>query len=300
MLDLNDVFYFVQVVDHGGFTAAGRILHVPKTTLSYRVQQLEASLGVRLLNRTSRRLSLTDVGAEFYRHALSTLREAEAAENVARQRLSEPSGTVRITTSVAMAQFALRDLLPAFIERYPKVKLIAHATDVMIDLVGEGYDLAIRAHTGALPSSTLVQRPLAPVPWCLFAGTAYLARHGQPQTPDELAHHKAISISREETPAWHLRHASGEEAVVAIEPRFVSNDMIALKQAACAGLGIVALPGYVCRVESRSGELTRVLPDWCAANSSVTALAPFRQGLLPSVRALLDFLVAEFPAAVAF
>src|SRR6478735_283487 len=140
MLNLTDVFYFVQVVDHGGFTAAGRVLRASKSTLSLRVQQLETDLGVQLLNRSSRRLGLTNVGGEFYRHAQSLLRAAEAAEDVGRQRQSEPSGTLRITSSVTVAQFALRDILPTFMRKYPKVSIELHATDVMTDIVGEGYD----------------------------------------------------------------------------------------------------------------------------------------------------------------
>lgn len=298
MLDLTDVFYFVQVVDHGGFTAAGRVLRLPKTTLSHRVQQLEGSLNVRLLHRTSRRLSLTDVGSEFYGHALSMLREADAAENVARRRLAEPSGTIRMTSSAAIAQFALRDLLPAFLERFPKVSVVQHASDVMVDIVGEGFDLALRAHSAPLPSSTLVQRTLAPIPWFLFAGTAYLGRRGEPGTPGDLAGHSAIALGRDSAQTWQLRSMTDEPAIVAIEPRFVSNDMVALKRAACAGLGIVALPGYVCRAEVEAGEMKRVLPDWRAADSVLSALVPFRHGGLPSVRALVDFLAAELPGTV--
>ena len=120
MLDLNDFSYFVQVVDRGGFTAAGRTLRIPKSTLSHRIQQLETNLGVRLLNRTSRRFGMTDAGEEFYRHAVAMLREAELAETAIRQRLSEPTGTIRCTAAVATMQFAMRDIVPDFLLRVPK------------------------------------------------------------------------------------------------------------------------------------------------------------------------------------
>lgn len=174
MLDFNDFFYFVQVVDRGGFTAAGRTLRIPKSTLSHRIQQLEANLGVRLLNRTSRRFGMTDAGEEFYRHAVLMLREAELAETAIRHRLTEPKGTVRCTAAVATMQFAMRDIVPDFLLRYPKVHVVAHATDQSVDIVGENYDVAIRAHSDPLPDSTLVQRTLTPAPWLLFAGSAYL------------------------------------------------------------------------------------------------------------------------------
>jgi DNA-binding transcriptional LysR family regulator len=301
VLDLNDFFFLVQVVDRGGFTAAARRLRMPKSTLSHRIQQLENNLGVRLLNRTSRRFGMTDAGEEFYRHAVVMLREAELAETATRHRLNEPIGTVRCTAAVATMQFAMRDIVADFLVRYPKVNVIAHATDQNVDIVGENYDVAIRAHSDPLPDSTLVQRTLTPAPWFLFAGAAYLDANGAPQTPEDLQKHPSLFMMRTECPTvWRLRHSSDarDEVVLRLTPRLLSDDMTGLKQAAIAGLGVVALPGYVCREEVRSGELRRVLPAWSADNSTITALIPYRQGLLPSVRAFLDHLAAEFPKAV--
>jgi DNA-binding transcriptional LysR family regulator len=300
MLDLNDFFYFVQVVDRGGFTAAGRTLRIPKSTLSHRIQQLEINLGVRLLNRTSRRFAMTDAGEEFYRHALVMLREAELAETAIRHRLTEPTGTVRCTAAMATMQFAMRDIVADFLVRYPNVNVVAHATDQNVDIVGENYDVAIRAHTAPLPDSTLVQRTLTPAPWFLFAGSAYLDANKTPQTPQELRRHPSLFMMRTGlATVWQLRHScKAKEVVIRLSPRLLSDDMIGLKQAAIAGLGIVALPGYVCRDEVQSGALRRVLPTWFAGDSTITALIPYRQGLLPSVRVFLDHLAAEFPKAV--
>ena len=301
MLDLNDFFYFVQVVDRGGFTAAGRTLRIPKSTLSHRIQQLETKIGVRLLSRTSRRFAMTDAGEEFYRHAVAMLREAELAETAIRHRLSEPTGTLRFTAAMATMQFAMRDMVAAFLVRYPKVNVVAHATDENVDIVGENYDIAIRAHSDPLPDSTLVQRRLTPAPWFLFAGSAYLDANGAPQTPKDLRSHPSLFMMRTGVaPVWRLRHSSKSksEVVMRLAPRLLSDDMLSLKQAAIAGLGVVALPGYVCREDVRSGALRRVLPTWLPDDSTITALVPYRQGLLPSVRAFLDHLAAEFPKAV--
>jgi DNA-binding transcriptional LysR family regulator len=301
VLDLNDFFYFVQVVDRGGFTAAGRTLRIPKSTLSHRIQQLETKLGVRLLSRTSRRFAMTDAGEEFYRHAVAMLREAELAETAIRHRLSEPTGTLRCTAAMATMQFAMRDMVAAFLVRYPKINVVAHATDENVDIVGENYDVAIRAHSDPLPDSTLVQRRLTPAPWFLFAGSAYLDANGAPQTPKDLRSHPSLFMMRTGVaPVWRLRHSSKSksEVVMRLAPRLLSDDMITLKQAAIAGLGVVALPGYVCREDVRSGALRRVLPTWLPDDSTITALVPYRQGLLPSVRAFLDHLAAEFPKAV--
>jgi DNA-binding transcriptional LysR family regulator len=301
MLDFNDFFYFVQVVDRGGFTAAGRTLRMPKSTLSHRVQQLEASLGVRLLNRTSRQFGMTDAGEEFYRHAVMMLREAELAETAIRHRLSEPTGTVRCTAAVATMQFAMRSLMADFLVHYPKVNVVAHATDQYVDIVGENFDVAIRAHSDPLPNSTLVQRRLAPAPWFLFAGAAYVDANGPFDKPHDLAKHPTLFVMRMGvSPIWRLRRSGRprEEVVVQLTPRLLGDDMLSLKQAAISGLGIVALPGYVCRDDVRSGVMRQVLHGWIADDTTLTALMPYRQGLLPSVRAFVDHLAAELPKAV--
>ena len=301
MLDFNDFFYFVQVVDRGGFTAASRTLRIPKSTLSHRIQELEANLGVRLLNRTSRRFGMTDAGEEFYRHAVTMLREAERAETAIRHRLTEPIGTVRCTAAVATMQFAMCGVVADFLVRYPKVNVAAHATDQYVDIVGENFDVAIRAHSDPLPDSTLVQRTLTPAPWFLFAGAAYLDQNGPIDGPRDLAKHAALFMMRAGMdPVWRLRRSGRrrEDVVVPLTPRLIIDDMLSLKRAAIGGLGIVALPGYVCRDDVRAGTLRQVLPGWIADDSTLTALMPYRQGLLPSVRAFVEHLAAELPKAV--
>jgi DNA-binding transcriptional LysR family regulator len=299
MLDLNDFRYFVRIVECGGLTAASRKLNVPKSTVSHRLQQLERSLGVRLLNRTSRSLSTTDAGDLFYRHAVGTLEQADLAESAVRERLVEPSGTIRFTTAVATSLFALRPILPKFIRRHPKVSVVQHTSDDRIDIVGESYDLAIRAHSGPNSDSALVQRTLAPAPWFLFAGLDYLERRGVPLAPEDLAEHDALIMSGPGWPAaWKLKHPTRGEVVVPADPRLACNDLLMLKQAAQDGLGIVALPGYICREDVKSGALRRILPDWLAREASITVVMPFRLGLLPSVRAFVDFLAEEVPKLV--
>ena len=301
MLDLNDFFFFVQVVGRGGFTAAGRALRVPKSTLSHRLQELEKNLGVRLLNRTSRRFGMTEAGSEFYRHSVAMLREADRAETSVRRRVHEPTGTVRCTASLATMQFAVSEVLSSFLVHHPKVNVVAHATNELVDLVGERYDVAVRAHTDPLPDSTLVQQTLAPAPWFLFAGSAYFEAHRTPETPRDLPQHPSLFMMRSGCPPiWRLRESRerSREVEVPLTPRLVSDDMKTLKRAAIAGLGIVSLPGYVCRDEVQSGALRRVLPTWRAEDSTLTALMPTRQGVLPSVRAFVKHLAAELPKVV--
>lgn len=298
MLDLNDIFLYVQVVDRGGFTAASRTLRTPKSTLSHRIQRLESDLGVRLLNRTSRKFGMTDAGEDFYRHAVVMLREAELAETAVRQRLTEPSGTIRCTGGVATMQFAMPDIISGFLALHPKVNIVVHSVDRMVDIVGENYDIAIRAHSDPLPDSNLVQRMLAPAPWFLFAGSDYLEANGEPERPQDLLNHPSLFMMRTGVaPVWRLRQArrAKSEIVIPLAPRLLSDDMVGLQQAAIKGAGIVALPGYVCRAAVQAGALRRVLPAWTADDSTITALIPYRQGLLPSVRAFLDHLAVELP-----
>lgn len=301
MLDLNDLYYFVQAVEKKGISAAARALDLPKSSVSRRILALEAALGVRLIQRTTRTFAVTDVGQEFYAHAVATLIEAETAENVVRRRMAEPSGTIRFTCSVALGQLALAELIPRFMTLHPRVRIVQHATNRFVDPVQEGFDVCLRAHSTLLPASTLIQNHLADIPWHLFAGPAYLARKGTPATPEDLSGHDAVGLRRaEETHVWSLTQAEypDKKATVAYEPRLQSDDMGTLKVAART-LGIVALPGYVGRKEVESGLLVRVLPQWHARIATVSMLLPSRRGLLPSVRVFMDFLSTHVPAAVA-
>jgi DNA-binding transcriptional LysR family regulator len=300
MLDLKDVYYFVQVVDRGGFTSAGELLRLPKSTLSHRVKELETSLGVRLINRTSRQFAVTEVGEEFYQYAISLLRSAEVAEEAMRQRLAEPSGVIRVTVTTEIAQFALRHVLPTFLSNHPKVRIIETATDRIVDLVREGFDLAIRGHIGQLQDSNLVQRPLARAPWYLFAGPEYLERMSQPEQPEQLASHSIIALaSKGQQQPWQLQGPDNRTVTVPIDPRFQSNTLLSLKEAACANVGVAALPAYICQADLKSGALRPILPEWIAADARITALFPYRTGLLPAVRKVVDYLAVVLPKVTA-
>jgi len=303
MLDLNDFFYFVQVVERRGFTAAGRALGVPKSTLSYRMKKLEAELGVRLLNRSSRHFAPTQAGEEFYRHATSVVRAADEAESLVRQRVKEPFGVVRFTAAIGTAQFALREMVMNFIQEYPRIQLVEYVTSRQIDLLTENFDVAVRAHSGALPDSTLLSRTLAVAPWILVAATDSLKKGGPPKTPEDLKRFPSLFLWRANTaPAWRLRPAETRqrqsEVTLNLTPRMVSNDLSTLKQAAVNGMGIAALPAYVCKRELRSQRLTRIMPGWLAGESTFTALLPHRLGLLPAVRIFVDYLARHLPERV--
>ena len=300
MLDLNDVFYFVQVVEKKGISAAARALDLPKSTVSRHILALETVLGARLIQRTTRTFAVTEIGQEFYAHAVATLIEAETAENVVRQRMADPSGTIRFSCSVALAQLGLAELIPRFMTLFPRIRIVQHATNRLVDPVQEGFDVCLRAHSTPLPASTLIQRRLVDIPWHLFAGPAYLARKGTPANPDDLAAHDGVGLRQtDEAHVWSLTYEQrpDKKATVAYAPCLQSDDMGTLKVAARM-LGIVALPGYVGRKEVESGLLVRVLPQWHAGIATLSILMPSRRGLLPSVRAFIDFLSTYVPPAV--
>ncbi len=298
MVNLNDFLFFVKIADCGGFTAASRALGVPKSTLSQRMKKLEESLEVRLLTRSSRHVGLSEAGSDFYRHAVAVLREADMAQSAVRQRLLEPSGTVRCTAGVATMHFGLSDIIATFLAKHPKVSLVAHATDRFVDIIKENFDVALRGHSDPLPDSDLVQRTLATTHIMLFAGVNYLAEHGEPSEPTDLSRHSAVCMMRESAPGtWRLQHMAKhyEDVVVTLNARLVSEDVWTLQKAALAGIGIVALPPYLCREAVLAGSMKPVLPQWSLGPATMTALLPHRQGMLPSVRAFLDHLGEEVP-----
>lgn len=293
MINANDLFLFAQSVECGGFAPAARRLGVPKSTVSKRVAELEARLGVRLVQRTSRSFVLTDVGRDVYDHARAALIEVESAEAAVRRRLAEPSGTVRLTAAVPTVQYQLARLIPELVRRHPKLHLVTHATDRFVDLVQEGFDIAIRSHFSPLPDSGLVQRRLRSQTVGLVAAPAYLAARGVPSAPEELAEHDGLLTAPAAT-IWRLRRADGAAADVSPRPRMTSDESAMLLAAAAAGLGIVPLPEQIARAEVEAGRLVRVLPEWSAGEVTSTILTPHRRGQLPAVRAVVDFLAENW------
>lgn len=289
MQDLNDLYYFVQVVDHGGFAAAGRALGLQKSKLSRRLRMLEERLGVRLLNRSSRRFSLTEIGREFYRHCLAVLVEAEAAEQAIAQMRAEPRGVVRVSCPVALLSYQFGALFARFMAENPAVEVHLESTNRRVDVIAEGFDLAIRVRFPPLPPTELVMRKLDTSSQCLVASPALLPR--SLATPADLQGLPSLDLA----PArrdhhWRLERQDGQTATLAHTPRLVTDDLEVLRQAALAGVGIVRLPTMMVWRDIDAGRLVPVLPDWRPRAGIVHAVFPSRRGLLPSVRALLDFL----------
>lgn len=294
MIDLNDYFYFVHVVEKRGFSPAATALNMPKSRLSRHVAKLEERLATKLIQRTSRQFNVTESGHIFYRHARALLDEMEAAEAAIQTRKSSPSGRVTISCSVGVAQFAIKDLITDFLVEHPKIAVMQQVTNQAIDLVSSGIDLAIRGHTEALPDSSIIQRHLATVSWHLFASPKYLSKTGVPKSPYDLFKRQSLKVGwQPATGHWTLQSTEGVKTTVPFSPQYCSDDMGTLKQAAITGLGLVSLPAYVCRQEINDGTLVRVLPDWVTGKAQLSLMMPSRKGQPVSVRVLADYLLAN-------
>ncbi|HDR8969134.1 LysR family transcriptional regulator [Burkholderia vietnamiensis] len=293
--DLNDLYYFVQVVEHGGFAPAGRALNMPKSKLSRRVALLEARLGMRLIQRSTRRFTVTDVGQTYYAHCRAMLVEADAADEAIALLHEEPRGIVRVSCPVALLDSLAGAMIAAFMVACPHVEIHLEATNRRVDVVGEGIDVAIRVRPPPLEDSDLALRVLAERGQCLVASPALLREHGAPAVPADLTRMPSLDHGLPQAAhVWRLRGPDQAHAEIHHQPRLVTGGMLALRAAAVAGVGIVQLPTMMVRDELARGELVNVLPDWAPRREIVHAVFASRRGLLPGVRALLDFLAARF------
>jgi DNA-binding transcriptional LysR family regulator len=299
MQPLEGFYYFTQVVDHGGFAKAARALAIPKSRLSRHVASLETRLGVRLVNRSTRRFVVTDVGHEVYQHAAAMLAEADAALEVVEFARAKPCGTVRASCPIALAQSALAPILPAFLEAYPAIRLELHVSNRRVDVLAESFDVALRVRTKPSGEDGLVMRTFREVDEFLVASPAYLKAAAPLAEPAELKHHTTLDYAGEfDRRPWELLGPRGESEAVEHRPRIVCHDFVVLRAAALAGLGVARLPEIVVRDDLKSGALVRVLPSWRSPQGIVHVVFPTRRGMLPAVRALIDFLAERLPATL--
>ena len=295
MQDLNDLYYFVMAVEHGGFAAAGRALGIPKSKLSRRIGLLEARLNVRLIQRSTRNFRVTDVGQRYYEHCRAMLVEAEAAQVAIDELQAEPRGTVKLTCPVGLLHFHVGQMLADFMIGYPHVNIQLEATNRRVDVISEGLDLALRVRPLPLEDSDLVLKTLSDRGQCLVAHPGLVEKFGQPHSPKDLASWPSLYRGTAQEPAvWNLQNGSGEKIRLNHKPRYTTTDMLALKSAALAGAGVVQLPVLMLTGELASGELVSVLPQWHPQREVIHIVFPSRRGMLPSVRALIDFIAAKY------
>lgn len=294
-VDLNAVAIFIQIVEKKSLTAAARALELPKSTVSRKLSQLEARLGVRLLQRTPRQLRLTEAGVLFHERCADLLARVEEAESAVSGLQEIPRGRLRVSAGLDFGTTVLGPLVQGFVQLHPQLTVELVLSDRTVDLVGESFDVAIRI--GSVRDTSLVARRLGPTHGVLCASPAYLARQGTPAAPEELARHACVVFnSPPHTDEWKLQGPEGLRTVRVSGPLFV-NSLTLVRDAALAGLGIARLPLFICGVDLEAGRLRRVLPSWSTDERLVHAVYPSSKNLSRKVRVFVDFLAARVPQA---
>lgn len=296
MRDFNDLQFFAAVVAHRGFSAAARALGLPKSRISRRVALLEERLGVRLLDRTTRGLGLTQVGQQVFEHARAAVIEAEAAEQAALRMQAEPRGLVRLSCPLGL-QSAIAAPMSGFLAAHPLLRLQCIVTNRRVDLVHEGIDVAIRVRERLDTDADLQMKRIGVSRRILVASPTLLAKEGEPTTPADLGKLPILDQAQKGGNIWHLTADNGDTCTVAVEPRLATGSFDVLIAAACQGAGIALLPAAQCRAALASGALVRVLPQWSGIDGIVHLVFASRRGMLPSVRAVIDFAAAALKSS---
>lgn len=295
---LNEIQIFAAIVERGSFIAASNLLQIPKTTVSRKIEELETRLGVRLLQRTTRKMSLTEAGQAYYEHCERIIAEIDEAERAVGQLAEAPRGTLRVSTSFSIGSRFIGRMLPEFLRRYPDVRVNLVLSNAVEDLVEGNYDLAIRA--GRLADSSHASRSLGQSRSSLVASPDYVKEKGLPATPQDLVGHRTLALSQRDERAgryvWELEEAAGgrkkpQPLSVPIEPVMICNDPEPILQSVLGGEGIGFVPDLFIGEPLRRGQLVQVLPDWCGPSVPVSAVYTSRRGLSPKVRVFVDFLI---------
>jgi DNA-binding transcriptional LysR family regulator len=296
---LDDLKVFATVVAQNSFSGAARALHVPKSTISKRIARLEEDLGVRLLERSTRRLRVTDVGQAFYEKCQAVISGAEAAEAVIEDARSDPKGIVRIAAPPSIARTLLGPVLQSFVKRYPLVKLQIHVLSRRVDLIEERIDVAFRVRTVLDGDPTLTVRVLGQSHSVVVASPDFVAAH-PPITTDMLHDLPKLSAGAQllrET--WRLVDERGSIADIVVEPHIACGDFSVVRDAAIAGLGVALLPRHICGAAIARGALVDVLSGWATPPSTVHLVCTARHGMLPAVRAFIDHVAEHIPPLIA-
>lgn len=291
-MDVNHLIIFKKVADTGGFSSAATALGLPKSSVSQKVSQLERDLGVRLLHRTTRRVSLTEEGERVYESASRIVAETDDIAAFASHLDEEPSGLLRVTAPPDFGLYVISDVVPAFLKRYPRISLELDLSNRIVDLINEGFDLALRATSGPLRDSSLVAKSLGTTRLRLF-GSPKLKGNALPRSVEDLREARTIWFPRpRQQPSWQLVEDGGKTLDVALSPVLRINDFNAIKQATVAGMGVALIPEMSCLRELARRELVMLLPEWGAAHATVFAVYPSRKYMPAKTRAFIEAMQA--------
>jgi DNA-binding transcriptional LysR family regulator len=295
MTDLNHILIFVSVVEQRGIGAAADRLDMAKSRVSRAITELEARLGTRLFERSTRAFRITDEGRLYYEHSRRALDELAMADASVQHRRDEMAGTLRVSAAVIMGKYLLGAVVKEFLGRHPKARIVAEVGDRIVDLVPEGVDLAIRLGDAG-GGSSLVTRLLARPKAGLYASAGYLREHGLPRTPQDLAAHRTLDLGPADKQTQWLLRRGDVSTRVRLNPVLLANDMPTLLQCAVAGMGICLVPHFVCQAELPQTQLRQVVPDWYHDAPEVRAMVASHRSVTPLLRAFLDLLVERAPA----
>jgi DNA-binding transcriptional LysR family regulator len=299
MEDLNDIYFFASVVRYGGFSAAARTIGVEKTRLSRRIAALERRLGVRLLQRTTRAVALTEAGQRFFERCVATVEGAQAAYDSVAELREEPAGLVRLSSPVLLTQRCLAHALPGYMTLHPKVSVFVEATDRTVNLIEERFDIAIRAQPEIEDVAGLVAKTLGNSKRVLVVSPAFLGHYGRPENPAGLPKFATVASTDDifdRGARWNLTNPNDRTQQIELKPRLVTSDLRVRLQAAMHGIGIALLPEQVVSAPLKEGLIERVLPEWFGAKNILHLVYPTPRGMLPSVRSLIDYLMIHVPA----
>jgi DNA-binding transcriptional LysR family regulator len=299
MEDLNDIYFFASVVQYGGFSAAARRIGVEKTRLSRRIAALEKRLGVRLLQRTTRALALTEAGQRFFERSVATVEGAQAAYDSVAELRREPAGLVRLSSPVLLAQRCLAHALPGYMSLHSRVSVFLEATDRPVNVIEERFDIAIRATPMIEDVAGLVAKTLGNSQRVLVVSRVFLERYGHPENPADLPKFNTVASTDDVSDGgarWSLTNLDNRTQHIELKPRLVTSDLRVRLQAAIGGIGIALLPEQVVATPLKEGLVERVLSEWSGANNILHLVYPTPRGMLPSVRSLIDYLLIQVPA----
>ena len=294
LTDLDDFYCFALVVEYGGFSAAERATDIPKSKLSRRVYNLEEQLGVRLIQRSSRHFAVTDIGMDVYRHAQVMMNAAQAAHDVVNHLSSQPRGVIKVSVPVDIAQNQMAKILPAFLKKYPEVRVQMMVSNRRVDVINEGIDLALRVRSKLDNDPNLVLRQFEAIEQRLFASQAYLNEFGHLATPEQLTEHRIISMAEEHLDQHFLLSGPDhQQKKIKVNPVIMGSNLLMLAELASQNCGIALLPDSIAQGFIKTGQLVKVLPEWTAPHGIFHAVYPSRRGLLPAVRVFIDYLVEQ-------
>ena len=295
MQDLNAMYLFAKVVEYGSYSAAARALGLQTSKLSRRISDLERQLGVRLLQRTTRRVTVTEVGQTYYQHCAALEAEALAAQEAIDRTRSAPQGTVRISCPISLMNGSVSPLLAKFLADNPLVRVYVDMSNRRVDVVEEGFDVAIRVRSMPLEPTNLAMRRLGESSGVAVCSPALLGKLGRPRHPRDLERYPTVSMTTAgDRYVWHFREQDGSPIAVTHVPRLMTDSFDGLREAAVAGVGVAYLPHFVVQQHIESGHLEHVLPEFGLPEGLVHVVFPTRRGMVPAVRALIDALVEGF------